>query len=323
MKAARFDHAGKPEDILEVIEIPTPEPAAGEIRVKVIASPINPSDVMFVQNLYGIRPVFPSGAGFEGVGLVDACGEGVTMPIGQRVSFTSIGTWGEYAITQAKTAIPIPPSMPDDVAAQLFVNPFTAYAMVLDSGVAPGEWLMLTAVGSAFGKMVIQVCKMKGIKTIGTVRRPDMIEELKALGADEIIDTSQESVTRRVKDITGGAGVKCILEAVAGKTAAQVLPCLSSGGKMLIYGSLSVEDIPVNAGVMIFKEIMLKGFWLTTWMKTASPEARKEVLTNVVQLLASGEIKLPVEATYSLAQIKEAVIHAQQEGRTGKILVRP
>lgn len=323
MRTIQFDHAGKPEDILNLIEAPLPEPKAGEVRVKVIASPINPSDIMFVQNLYGIRPVFPSGAGFEGVGVIDACGEGVNLPIGQRVSFTSIGAWSEYAIAQAKSVIPVPDAMTDDVAAQLFVNPFTAYAMVLDSGVAPGGWLMFTAAGSAFGKMVIQVCKMKGIKTIGTVRRPDMIDELKALGADEIINIATESVTRRVKEITGGAGVMCILEAVAGKTAAQVLPCLANGGKMLIYGSLSVEDIPINAGVMIFKEITLKGFWLTTWMKIAAPDARKEVLTNVIQLLASGQIQLPVEASYSLDQITEAVLHAQREGRTGKILVRP
>lgn len=323
MKAVIFEKAGAPAEILEVKEVPLPEPKAGEVRMKVIASPVNPSDVMFVQNLYGIRPVFPSGAGFEGVGIVDAVGEGVSVPIGTRASFTSIGAWSEYAISQAKSIIPVPAEMPDDVAAQLFVNPFTAYAMVLDSGVQAGEWLMLTAAGSAFGKMVIQVCQLKGIKTIGTVRRPDMVDELKALGATEIINTTTESVTRRVKEITGGAGVKCILEAVAGKTAAQVLPCLENGGKMLVYGSLSIDDIPLNAGVMIFKEITLKGFWLTTWMKTASSDAKKEVFGNVIQLLASGQIKLPVEAVYGLDDVVQAVTHSLAEGRTGKILVKP
>ena len=322
MKRVVFHQFGKPADILNIEETEKHTSGPDEVLIKVLASPINPSDIMFVQNLYGIRPQLPSGAGFEGVGIVEEAGTNVKVAIGTRVSFTAIGAWGEYVITNHRTLIPVPEAMTDDVAAQLFVNPFTAYAMVLDSGVAPGGWLMFTAAGSAFGKMVIQVCKMKGIKTIGTVRRPDMIDELKALGADEIINIATESVTRRVKEITGGAGVMCILEAVAGKTAAQVLPCLASGGKMLIYGSLSVEDIPLNAGVMIFKEITLKGFWLTTWMRTAAPDARKEVLTNVIQLLASGQIQLPVEASYSLDQITEAVLHAQREGRTGKILVR-
>lgn len=323
MKAVQFERAGIPAHILKVVELPLPEPQVGEIRVKVIASPINPSDYMFVQGLYGIRPVLPSRAGFEGVGTIDACGEGVDMPIGTRVSFTSIGAWGEYAIAQAKTAIPVPAEMSDEAAAQLFVNPFTAYAMVLDSGVQAGEWLMLTAAGSAFGKMVIQVCKRKGIKTIGTVRRPNMIADLKALGANEIIDTSTESVSRRVKEITGGVGVKCILEAVAGKTAAEVLPCLAQGGTMSVYGSLSVEDMPINAGLLIFKEINLKGFWLTPWLKTAKPEHRNEVFSEVIKLLSSGEISLPVEAKYGLNDVVEAIAHNQAEGRTGKILICP
>ena len=323
MKAAIFEVPGKGQDVLTVQDIAMPQPNAGEVRVKVIAAPINPSDTMFVQNLYGIRPVFPScRAGFEGVGTIDAVGEGVTLAIGTRVSFTGLGSWAEYAIAVAKTVIPVPESMPNDVAAQLFVNPFTAYAMVLDSGVEPGGWLMLSAAGSAFGKMVIQVCKLKGIKTIGTVRRPDMIEELKALGADEIIDSSTESVTKRVKEITGGKGVSCILEAIAGKAAASILPCLSAGGKMLVYGSLSVDSMPIDAGLMIFKEITLKGFWLTTWLKTANPEARREVMTNVVALLSSGTIVLPVEQKYALQDIIQACIHADAEGRRGKILIQ-
>ncbi len=321
MKAAIFDTAGNPFRVLEIKELPKPSPKNGEVLVKVIASPINPSDTMFVQNLYGIRPVFPSPAGFEGVGIIEETGEGVSLAVGTRVSFTTIGAWAEYAIAVAKTVIPVPETMPDDVAAQLFVNPFTAYAMVLDSGVEAGGWLMLSAAGSAFGKMVIQVCKLKDIKTIGTVRRPDMIAELKALGATEIIDTSIENVAKRVKEITNGQGVPCILEAISGQAAAEIIPCLSQGGKMLVYGSLSVDNIPLNAGTMIFKEITLKGFWLSSWLRTANPEARKEVMTNVVKLLSSGEIVLPIEQRYPLDNIKDAVTHADTEGRRGKILV--
>lgn len=323
MKTIQFTQAGPPAEILKLVDADLPQPGPGEVRLRVLAAPINPSDLMFVQNLYGIRPQLPSGAGFEGVGVIDAVGEGVNLSVGTRASFTGIGTWGEYALAQARAVIPVPDAMTDDVAAQLFVNPFTAYAMILESGVQPGGWLMLTAANSAFGKLVIQFAKRKGIKTIGTVRRPNFIADLKALGADEIINTAEESVTRRVKEITGGQGVPCILEAVAGKAAAQVLPCLADGGKMLVYGALSIEDMPINAGVLIFKNLTLKGFWLTTWMKMASSEARNEVFGTVIQLLASGEVTLPVEATYALDQITEAVIHADRPGRSGKILVKP
>lgn len=324
MKAVIFDTAGLPAEVLQVAERPMPEPAAGELRLRILLATINPSDLMFVQNRYGIRPVLPgSGAGFEAVGIVDACGDGVSIPIGTRMSFTTVGTWAEYAITSVKSVVPVPQDMSDETAAQLFVNPYTAYAMVLESGVAPGDYLMLSAAGSAFGKMAIQICKTLGIKTIGTVRRPDMVEGLKALGADYIIDLSTEDPARVVKTLTDGKGVPCILDAVAGPAAARLLPCLQRGGKMVVYGSLSLEDMPVPAGLLIFKDLTIKGFWLSTWLRDADPAVRREVATKVGALLADGTFQLPVEAIYPIESIAEAVRHADREGRTGKVLVRP
>ncbi|QHV98130.1 zinc-dependent alcohol dehydrogenase family protein [Spirosoma endbachense] len=323
MKSIIFEQTGKPADILKATEIPMPEPGPNEVRIKVIASPINPSDITFVQNLYGIRPHLPSGAGFEGVGIVDALGEGVQMRTGMRVSFTSIGTWSEYAIAHQRSLIPVPDAISDDVAAQLFVNPFTAYAMVQDSGVPEGGWLMLTAAGSAFGKMVIQLCKMRGIKIIGTVRRDDLNHDLKALGLTEVINIETESLTTRVKQITDGAGVSCVLDAVGGHTATEALKCLAKGGTMIIYGVLSLQDPAINAGLLIFRELTLKGFWLTDWMRRVDSQTRQDVAQNVISLLASGKIQLPVEASYALDQITEAVEHSERHGRWGKILVKP
>ncbi|CCH56773.1 Alcohol dehydrogenase zinc-binding domain protein [Fibrisoma limi BUZ 3] len=323
MKTIVFEQTGKPTDILKVMDMSAPEPKPGEVRVKVLASPINPSDLMFVQNMYGIRPQLPSGAGFEGVGIVDALGEGVQMRTGMRVSFTSVGTWSEYAIAHQRSLIPVPDAISDDVAAQLFVNPFTAYALVQESKVPEGGWLMVTAAGSAFGKMVIQLCKMRGIQTIGTVRRDNLNDELKTLGITEIINTEHENLPARVKQITDGNGVACVLDAVGGHTASEAMKCLSKGGTMIIYGLLSLQDPTLNAGMMIFRELTVKGFWLTDWMRRVDSQTRQDVAQNVIQLLASGQIELPVEASYSLDDIAKAVEHAEQTARFGKILVKP
>ncbi|MFD2572492.1 zinc-dependent alcohol dehydrogenase family protein [Spirosoma soli] len=323
MKSIVFEQTGKPAEILKPTDVPMPEPGLNEVRVKVIASPINPSDIMFVQNLYGIRPQLPSGAGFEGVGLIDAVGEGVQMDVGARVGFTSIGTWSEYAIAHQRSLIPVPDNMSDDMAAQLFVNPFTAYAMVQDAGVPEGGWLMVTAAGSAFGKLVIQLCKMRGINTIGTVRRDDQTDELKSLGLTEVINTESENLPARVKQITDGNGVACVLDAVGGHTATEALKCLAKGGTMIIYGLLSLQDPAINAGLLIFRELTVKGFWLTDWMRRVDSQTRQDVAQNVISLLSSGKIQLPVEASYSLDQITEAVEHADRPGRWGKILVKP
>lgn len=323
MKSILFEQPGKPTDILKSTDVPMPEPGPNEVRVKVVAAPINPSDILFVQNLYGIRPQLPSGAGFEGVGVVDALGEGVQMRTGMRVSFTSVGTWSEYAIAHQQSLISVPDAMPDEVAAQLFVNPFTAYAMVQDSGVAEGGWLMLTAAGSAFGKLVIQLCQMRGINTIGTVRRDSLNDELKTLGLTEVINTETENMVDRVHEITGGKGVACVLDAVGGHTATQAVKCLAKGGTLFLYGLMSLQDPAINTGLMIFRELTIKGFWLTDWMRRVDSETRQSVAQNVISLLASGKIQLPVEASYSLNQIAEAVEHADRPGRWGKILVKP
>jgi NADPH:quinone reductase-like Zn-dependent oxidoreductase len=323
MKRVVFHQFGKPADILNIEETEKHTSGPDEVLIKVLASPINPSDIMFVQNLYGIRPQLPSGAGFEGVGIVEEAGTNVKVAIGTRVSFTAIGAWGEYVITNHRTLIPVPEAMTDDVAAQLFVNPFTAVAMVEESGVKAGEWLMVTACASALGKMVIQICKMRGIKTIGTVRRNDLNEELKALGLDEVVNTEQENLPKRVQQITNYEGAKAVLECVGGHTASEAVKCLGRGGIMLIYGVLSLQDPSINIGLMIFRELTLKGFWLTDWMKRTDATTRQRVAGEVITLLATGQVQMPIEATYSLEDIKAAVTHAEAHGRWGKILVKP
>jgi NADPH:quinone reductase-like Zn-dependent oxidoreductase len=323
MKSIQLKNTGQPADVLHVVQKPTPQPASGEVLIKIIASPINPSDISFVQGRYGIRPDLPSGAGFEGVGLVEAVGEEVRLPVGSKVSFTGVGSWSEYIVVNQKAAIPLPEALPDNIAAQLFVNPFTAWAMVEESGVQAGEWLMITACGSAYGKLVIQLCQKKGIKTIGTVRRDDLTTDLKKLGLNEVVNTETENLPQRVSEITEGQGVKCVLDSVGGTTTEEAMKCVAQGGKVLIFGLLSQKNPRLEVGLMIFKEITIKGFWLTEWMRTADTQVRTQVAQNVIGWLASGEVELPVEATYGLDEIARAVVHAEAPGRWGKILVKP
>jgi NADPH:quinone reductase-like Zn-dependent oxidoreductase len=323
MRKIIFEQYGKPADILKVHQVEMPSITADEVLIKVTASPINPSDIMFVQNLYGIRPQLPSPAGFEGVGTIVEAGTNTKLPTGIRVSFTGIGAWSEYVVADKKAIIPIPDTMTDDIAAQLFVNPFTAVAMVEESGVQPGEWLLITACGSALGKMTIQLCKMRGIKTIGTVRRNDINNELSALGIDAIVNIAEENLPKRVKEITGGVGARAAIEAVGGETASEALKCLSRGGLMLIYGLLSLQNPVIDSGLMIFKELNIKGFWLTDWMRRVDAVTRVRTTQEVITLLASGQIQLPIEASYSLEQIAQAATHADSPGRWGKVLVKP
>jgi NADPH:quinone reductase-like Zn-dependent oxidoreductase len=323
MKTILFEQPGPPREVLRISEKTAPQPKAGEMLIKVLASPVNPSDISFVKGQYGLQPNLPSGAGFEGVGVVEAVGEGVSLSVGSRVSFNTVGAWSEYALVNQHSAMPIPDAIPDDMAAQLFVNPFTAYVMVEESGAVGGEWILITACGSAYGKLVIQLCKKKGIKTIGTVRRDDLNEELKQLGLDEVINTETEKLPKRVHEITGGKGVKCVLDSVGGHITEEAMKCVAQGGKMLVFGLLSQQLPKMDIGLMIFKSITIQGFWLSDLMRTATPQTRAELARNVIGWLASGEVELPIEATYNLDDISKAIEHAQAPGRWGKVLIKP
>ncbi len=134
MRSLRFEQFGVPAEVLRLTDIPTPTPKAGEVLVRMRARGINPSDLLQVRGLYGVLPRLPATGGQEGMGVVEAVGEGVeTVRPGQRViPLGVIGTWQEYLTAPAAQLIPVPDSMSDGAAAQFVVNPLTAWIMVVD-----------------------------------------------------------------------------------------------------------------------------------------------------------------------------------------------
>ncbi len=323
MKTIQFKKTGEPAEVLECIEVPVPEPQKDEVRVKLIASPINPSDLLFIKDQYGSRPQPPSAAGFEGVGIIDAAGEGVNLAAGARVHFRGLGCWSEYTIVNQKSIIPVPEEIADEAAAQLYVNPFTALGMLDEAALPQGGWLLLTAAGSAICRLIIQVCKLRGIKTIGTVRRDNLNGSLKQSGLTEVINTEKEDLVTRVKKITGGQGVQCVMDAVGGPIASAAIKCMAQKGLMLVYGLMGTDETSFINKTIIFNPLIIKGFWLTEWRQRVSPEKFQQVLSDILELLKSKELQLPVDETYTLADIAEAVKSAGKSGRTGKVLLKP
>lgn len=157
--------------------------------------------------------------------------------------------------------------------AQLFVNPFTACPMVPKTGLKEGGWRLITAAGSAFGKRVIQLRKKEGINIIGTVRHDNLNEDLKTLGLTEVVNTETADLAVRVKQLTDGKGVPYVLDAICGHTATK-RPGAWPGE---VYGLLSGQDPTLNAGLLIFWELTIRGFWLTDWMRRVDSHTRQDV----------------------------------------------
>ena len=320
MKAVLFENIGLPEEVLQLKEIEKPEPAPGEICVKVSKANIVPADIMFIRGMYGLRAHPPQIGGFEACGTVDSCGEGVDMPAGSKVIFTQTGVWAEYVCVAANTVIPQPPTLSDEIACQAFINPLTAYGMLIKADLEEGDFLLITASASAFSKFVIQFAANRGINVIGTVRRDEQKEELLKLGAHTIINEKTENLFKAVKVATGGVMAKSAFDAVGGELGDKVLNCLQTGGMLQVYGLLSLQPIPLNSGLLIFKDLNVQGFWLTTWFMNLSGEERMSIIPKVLGMLAKNQLKADVEAEYTLDQFKEAIKHMESEGRKGKIL---
>lgn len=324
MRAVIFSQFGEPDEVLAVAERPLPEPGPGEVRVRLTHRTINPSDLSTIRGIYGRLPQLPAVPGLEGMGVVDKLGEGVNgYTVGQRVIPMGMsGTWAEYGIANALQMMAVPDEVTDQTAAQFVVNPVTAWVMLTEVlNLKAGEWVLQTAAGSTLGRIVLQLAQLKGFKTVNLVRRREQVQELLDLGADAAFCTADSDVVSQVQAVTGGKGVKGAIEAVGGETGRLAHACLRPGGTMLVYGRLSDDDTPLNWGEMIFKGTTVQGFWLSYWFQTKPQMEILQSLLALMGLMAQGHLVPPVEAEYDLAQIVEAVQHAERPGRSGKVLL--
>jgi len=326
MKAATFDHFGTPDQVLQITDRPKPVPARGEVLVRMIASPVNPSDLMYIEGRYGLQPKqWPATPGFEGLGIVEATGGGLLGMLrkGKRVAVLNggIGNWSEYTVTTARQVIPVPSDIPDEQAATFFVNPATALGITRHVLCVPkNEWLLQSAAGSALGKMVIALGKKFGFRTINTVRRREQVAELKALGANEVLCESDGPIDEQVRKIVSG-GVKYAMDPVGGATGSAVIRSLAEGGRCLMFGLLSGEPVTVDPRFLITGNKSVEGFWLGEWAKSQGVLKILRLIRDVRSLMREGVLKTHIAEVYPLDRVADAVRAAAQPGKAGKVLL--
>ena len=323
MRVLRYAQFGPPLDVLRLEDVPVPEPGAGQVRVRLTHRSINPSDLYQIAGMYAIRPRLPATPGNEAVGRVEALGEGVSgLAVGQRVIPIGVGgTWADAVLASPMQLVPVPDGVSDQTAAQFVVNPMTVWVMLTEElSLKPGDWLLQTAAGSTLGRLVIQLARLRGVKTINIVRRQEQTQELLDLGGDAAFSTQDPDIVSKVLELTGGKGAVAALEAVGGATGALALACLGQGGTMLVYGRLSGEPTPVDNGPLLFKGQTIHGFWLAQWLRD-KPQAIPQVAGELMRLMAEGKLVPPVEAEYSLDDYRAAIEHATRPGNSGKILL--
>jgi len=328
-KYVTYSQLGNPADVLEVKKEASRALNSGEVRVKVLAAPINPSDLLQISGNYGVDPVLPARPGSEGVGRVtEVSPEAKNLKVGQLVLLASGSTWAEEIVAPAEGFLPLPNLGPisAEVIEQLAmtaVNPLTALLMLTSYGdIKEGQWIAQSAANSAVGGYVIQLAKQRGIKTVNIVRREGLADDLMAKGADVVLIDGPD-LTAQIAKATDNASIMLALDPVGGDTYGRLANSLGYGGTLVTYGVLSGKPATLDTGKVIFNDTRLRGFWLYKWYQTATMQEKQAAFGQVIPLIANGTLKANIDSRFTVDQIKQAVARAWEGGRNGKVLIVP
>lgn len=332
MRMIRFEQFGEPAEVLKVCEAAEPVAKAGEVLVRMLASPVNPSDLLNIRGGYSSRPSLPATPGFEGVGIVEASGGGLRGALfkGKRVVVLNrrTGNWAEKVVVPSEYVIPVSSRLTLEEAATFFVNPATAYILVKSLLDVPrGEWLLQTAAASAVGKMVVRLGNHYGFQTLNIVRRHDQVEQLKKAGADHVVVFNSEHDNERIlvdqiRKHLGSETVKYAIDAVGGKTASTIVRILGERARMIVYGSLDRSPLDFMSRDLIRSGAILEGFWLARHMESLSLPSRLRLVSKLTGFIRSGILSTEVGKVFPLEEVVEAVIEAERTGKSGKVLIQ-
>ena len=318
MRAVQLIAYGNPVEGLKYVDIPAPDaPGPNQVLIGVEFSPLNQSDLLLARGIYGTRPALPTVIGNEGVGRVLAVGAGVAnVKVGDRVlAPLSSFTWRERMVISANGLFALSADADPQQLSMLAINPPTA-ALLLSEYVnlKPGDWVVQNSANSAVGRWVIAFAKTRGLKTVNIVRWPELVPELKAIGADVVVVDSSD-VSESIKEAVGHTDLRLALDGVSGPATGVLASTLSPHGTLVSYAAMSLGPMSISPLEVIFKPLTVRGFWL------GHPEYASKSAPAVAQaaeMIASGRVRIPVTATYPLSSIKEALAHAL---RGGKILL--
>ncbi|MFT4175551.1 MAG: 2-enoyl thioester reductase domain-containing protein [Luteolibacter sp.] len=315
-----FKEFGPPRAVLELADSDLAEPNDGEVAIRFLAAPINPADLNTIEGTYGIKPPLPATPGIEGCGEVIESRSEAFAP-GDRVMFLRrAGSWATHGIVPADALFKLPPSIDPLQAAMLKVNPATAWRLLHGfSPLSPGDWIVQNAGNSAVSRCVIQLAAELGIRTISFVRRPELIEELHTLGATHVFLDNPEGQDAALS-IMDGKNATLAFNSVGGESALRLMNLLKFGGSHITYGAMARRPLTVPNGLLIFRDLRLRGLWVTQWLENAPIDQVHDTYRALSERVVSGKLVQPVDSTYPLEQYPAALERLTAPDRSGKVL---
>jgi NADPH2:quinone reductase len=323
MKAIVFDQIGGPE-VLRLKDATLAAPKAGEVRLRHTAIGVNYIDTYHRSGLYPVP--LPSGIGLEAAGVVEAVGQGVKgLKPGDRVAYGTgpIGAYAQARNIAADKVIKIPKAIGDEAAAGMMLKGMTVrYLLRATYRVKRGETVLFHAAAGGVGLIFGQWAKALGAKAIGTVGSDDKMEVARAHGFAHVINNRTEDVVKRVKELTDGAGVPVVYDGVGQATFMTSLDCLKPRGMLVSFGNASGPVRGVDLGILATKgSLYVTRPTLMTY--TATPEDLRETAADLIEIVKSGKVKIPINQRYALADAAKAQQDLEARKTTGTTILMP
>ena len=321
MRAVQISEFGDPE-VLELVKLPTPEPAAGELLVKVARAGLNFGDTHQRRNEYIAKHELPVVLGGEVAGTVERAAGGFTE--GERViALLRTGGYAEYAVVPAERAFRIPDGVSDDAALALLIQGLTAWHLLRTSArLAEGESVVVHSASGGTGSLIVQLAQAFGAgRVIATAGSAERRRQALELGADVAVDPDADDLAAALIDANGGVPVDVALDAAGGRVFEQSLAALAPFGRLVTYGNSTREKVAVTNGELLKTSRSVVGFWLMHLLDRR--EKLEQPLADLFERAALGEVTARIGAVYPLSEIRRAHEDLEARRTTGKLTLDP
>jgi NADPH2:quinone reductase len=324
MSAWRVHAWGEPEG-MEWAEVEAPEPAAGQVRIRIRAAGLNFFDLLQVQGKYQVRPPFPFTPGAEIAGEIDALGAGVSdWSVGDRVlALPMAAGFAEVGVADAARVFRVPEGMDWAQAAALPVVYHTSYFALKDRGaLRGGQWLLVHAGASGVGMAAVQLGRAFGARVIATAGSSEKLEFALRQGAEHALNYSEDDWVERVKQITGGRGADVIYDPVGGDIFDLSSKCIATGGRLLVVGFASGRIPSIAANRILFKAMSVIGVYWGGHLES-DPVGTAEAQRALERLWIDGKIRPEISRTYPLSEAPAALRDLADRKILGKAVLLP
>ncbi|HPG07242.1 MAG TPA: zinc-binding dehydrogenase [Saprospiraceae bacterium] len=325
MKALWLSEYGKKPE-LRVVDVP--KPGKREVLIKIAASPINPSDAIFLQGKYPTKKSLPVIPGFEASGqVVDSGNHFLAKRLrGKNVAcfapLTGNGSWAEYMVTDFTFVSPLKKDIPVDLGSMLMVNPTTALAFIDICKKHNYKAMVNTAAASALGKMLIKACSDAKVTLINVVHRQEQVELLAKHGAKNILNSSDTDYLTQLQTICKRENALIAFDAIGGSSTQDLLSALPKGGEVRIYGRLSGDFFSADVTNILFERKQVSGFWLSEWIPRQPLLKLLKILKNAQKLISSGE-EITIHKKITLDEFDAGIEDYLANMTAGKVLLCP